>query len=198
MIKSYITSAVRNLMKFRFISLINIFGLTIGLCCCLLISAFVLHELSYDRYHENASNIYRIERTFINPETGIPSLELGSAAPAIGPLLENDFKEIEKLTRVVSAGIVTLQHKDNIFNENDTYFADENFVQMFNINFIKGNPEHALTENLKTRFPAFFNSGLEASGWISLNLRPLNEIPSYSHTDLEAEVNGNTSYPIKT
>ena len=147
MFKSYLKSAVRNLMKFKFISFINLFGLAVGLSCCLLIFGFVLHELSYDRYHENASNIYRVERSFVNPETGIPSLELGSAAPAVGSLMENDFDEIKELTRIVAApGSTTLTYDDKTFKGQKVYFAGENFMKIFDINVLKGNPEKALTD----------------------------------------------------
>lgn len=66
MIRNYIKIAFRNLMKYKFISGINLFGLTIGLACCLLILTYLLNELSFDRY-KNAKNIYRVERTFLNP-----------------------------------------------------------------------------------------------------------------------------------
>ncbi|HEV2831246.1 MAG TPA: hypothetical protein VGW31_04635, partial [Hanamia sp.] len=62
MIKNHFKIAWRNLKRNKFISFINLFGLTVGLCCCLLITLYILNELSYDRYNKNADNIYRIER----------------------------------------------------------------------------------------------------------------------------------------
>ena len=289
MYKSYFKSAVRNLMKFKFISLINLSGLTVGLSCCLLILSFVLHELSYDRYHEHASNIYRVERSFVNPETGIPSLELGSAAPAVGSLMKNDFNEIKELTRLVAApGNTALTYDNKTFKGQKVYFAGENFLEIFDINVLKGNPGKALadpfsvmiteemaekyfggdealdkilrlnneldlrvsavyesfpenshihpqmlismstmedeawygegylTENwsnnsfftyvllpegynhktLEAKFPGFLDRhikedyGLKPSKYNSLSLRPLTDIHLHSHTDLEAEENG--------
>jgi putative ABC transport system permease protein len=73
MIKNYIKIAFRNLRKYKFISFINVFGLAIGLTCCLLITTYVINELSYDRYNKNAENIYRVTRSFNNSE-GIVSL----------------------------------------------------------------------------------------------------------------------------
>lgn len=96
MIRNYFKTAIRNLLRYKFISFINLFGLTIGLTCCLLILTYILNEVSYDRYNKNANNIYRIERTFMNAETKMLSLKLGSVAPPIAPLLQNDFKEIKK------------------------------------------------------------------------------------------------------
>ena len=60
MIRNYFKIAYRNLVKYKFISGINLFGLTIGLTCCLLILIYILNELSYDRYNKNADHIYRV------------------------------------------------------------------------------------------------------------------------------------------
>lgn len=146
MIRNYLKIAIRNLMKYKFISFINLFGLTVGLSCCLLILGYILFELSYDRFHRQAQNIYRVERSFINPDTGIPSLELGSVAPPIGPLLENDFEEIRKMTRVLSIGSPTVQYEDKIFNERQGYVADEHFMEIFDVEMSLGNPATALDD----------------------------------------------------
>ena len=78
MIYNYLKIAIRNLKKYKFISFINIFGLTVGLACCLLILIYILHELSYDKYHPNADRVYRVTRTFNNPETGTVPLVLST------------------------------------------------------------------------------------------------------------------------
>jgi putative ABC transport system permease protein len=143
MIRNYLKIAFRNLKKHKFISFINLFGLTVGLCCCLLILAYVLHELSYDRYHSKAENIYRVERSFINAETGVPYLELGAIAPPIGLLLENDFEEIRLLTRLLPTG-TTLRYEDKLFNEREVYYADEQFFNVFDVELLQGNPARAL------------------------------------------------------
>src|SRR5688572_11039243 len=104
MIRNYLKIAFRNLLKYRFISFINLFGLTVGLACCLLILTYILNELSYDKYHKEPGNVYRVTRAFRNPETGAPSLHLGTIAPPFGPLLLNDFKEIRKMTRLLPNG----------------------------------------------------------------------------------------------
>ncbi|MEO6218915.1 MAG: hypothetical protein ABIO81_00700 [Ginsengibacter sp.] len=64
MIKNYFNIAFRNLMKYKFISFINLFGLTVGLTCCLLITTYILNELSYDEYNKNAENTYRLYTNF--------------------------------------------------------------------------------------------------------------------------------------
>lgn len=146
MIANYLKIAIRNIQKYRFISFINLFGLTIGLTCCFLIFTYILHELSYDKSHHHADRIYRITRSFNNPETGAVSLNLSSVAPPVAPLLLNDFKEIEKITRLLQNGTTPLRYEEKIFNEEDVYWADENVFDFFKVDMIKGNPRNALSD----------------------------------------------------
>ncbi|HUQ65591.1 MAG TPA: ABC transporter permease, partial [Flavitalea sp.] len=146
MVLNYTKLALCNLMKHKFISAINLFGLTVGISCCLLILAYILHEVSYDRYHSNANEIYRLERTFMNPDTGVPTLELGTVAPPVAPLLLNDFKEIKNITRFLDGGTVLLRYEDKRFNEENVYFADENLFKVFDVPLLKGSPAKALNE----------------------------------------------------
>src|SRR5664279_230870 len=104
MLKNYLKIAWRNLVKYRFISFINLFGLTVGLTCCFLIFMYILHELSYDKYQPNADRVYRITRSFNDPQSGVVNLHLSTIAPAFAPLLRNDFKEIEEMTQVFPNG----------------------------------------------------------------------------------------------
>ena len=144
MIKNYFKIALRNLMKYKFISFINLFGLTVGLTCCMLILAYIVNELSFDKYNRNANNIYRVTRLFKNPETGAPSLNLATIAPPFGPLLENDFKDIKKITRLIDFSGISLRYEDKNFNEQNVYYADENLFAVFDVDVIKGNPAKAL------------------------------------------------------
>lgn len=146
MFKNYFKIAWRNLNRNKFISFVNLFGLTVGICCCLLIGIYILNELSYDRYNKKADNIYRIERTFLNAETGALSLELGAVAPPFGPLLQNDFKDVKKITRVLPAGTSAIKYGENIFNQDNVFFADENLFNVFDFKVTKGNPTVALND----------------------------------------------------
>ena len=144
MIRNYLKIAFRNLTKYKFISFINLFGLTLGLICCLLIFIFILHELSYDKYHPNADRVYRVTRRFSNPETGALSLHLSTVAPPFGPLLQNDFKEIENMTRLLQNGTTAIRYNDKMLNEPDVYFADDKFFDFFKADVLQGNPQKAL------------------------------------------------------
>ena len=146
MIYNYLKIAVRNLRKYKFISFINLFGLTVGLTCCLLILTYILNELSFDKYNKKAGNIYRVTRLFRNPETGTASLNLGTIAPPFGPLLQNDFKEIQKVTRLIDNSPAPLRYEEKMFNEQNVFFADENLFDLFDVTVVKGDPKRALND----------------------------------------------------
>ncbi|HVX27264.1 MAG TPA: ABC transporter permease [Parafilimonas sp.] len=145
MLKNYFKLAWRNLMKYKFISFINLFGLTIGLTCCLLILTYILNELSYDRYNKNADQIYRVTRTFYDGN-GKEMLNLSTVAPPFGYYLPTDFPEIQKMTRLLNNGTTPLRYKDKLINEPDVYFADENLFDVFTVKVLEGNPKTALTD----------------------------------------------------
>ena len=133
-------------MKYKFISFINIFGLTVGLTCCLLILTYIIHELSYDKYNNNSENIYRVTRKFFNPETKAVALNLGTVAPPFGIFLKNDFKQIKKMTVLLPNGNIAFRYDDKLFYENDCYFADEYLFDVFKVDVVKGNPKTALVD----------------------------------------------------
>jgi putative ABC transport system permease protein len=145
MIKNYLRSALRNIYRHKFISLINIAGLTIGLTCCLLILTYIVMETSYDRFNTNAANIYRVTRSF-NSADGVVNLRLGSVAPPVGPLLKNEFPDIKKVTTLFPNGGVALKYKEKLFNEKGACFADPNIFDVFTVKTVKGNPRTALNE----------------------------------------------------
>jgi putative ABC transport system permease protein len=145
MLKNYLKIAFRNLTKYKFISFINLFGLTVGLTCCLLILTYILHETSYDRYNSKADRIWRVTRSFNNPE-GVVSLHLGAVAPPFGPLLKNDFPDIEQVTRILPDGTTAFHYGDKIFNEKDGYFAENNLFDVFDINLTEGDRHTALAD----------------------------------------------------
>ena len=145
MIRNHFKIAWRNLMKYKFISFINLFGLTVGLTCCLLILTYILNELSYDKYNKNADNIYRVTRTFYNGN-GEATLSLSTVSPPFGYYLPTDFPEIQKMTRLLNNGTTPLRYKDKLINEKDVYFADENLFDVFSVKVLKGNPKTALAD----------------------------------------------------
>src|SRR5882672_11262325 len=111
MIRNYLRSAWRNIARHKFISFVNIFGLTIGITCCLLIITYIINELSYDKFNVNADRTYRVTRIFYS-RNGEANLHLSSVAPPFGPLLKVAFADIEKVTRVLPNGTTILHYKE--------------------------------------------------------------------------------------
>ena len=146
MLKNYIKVAVRNLTRNKVFSAINIGGLAVGIAACILIFLFVKDELSYDRYHSKADRVYRVTRNWLSND-GSVSLHLARVAPPIGPLLQQDFSQIEAVTRMVTFGLL-LENKETqqTFREDDVFFAEPSIFKLFDINLVKGNPEKALRE----------------------------------------------------
>ncbi|MEO6129972.1 MAG: ABC transporter permease, partial [Ferruginibacter sp.] len=132
-------------MKYKFISFINLFGLTVGLTCCLLITTYIINELSYDRYNKNAENIYRVTRSFNNAD-GVVSLNLSTVSPPFGYYFPTDFPEIKTMTRLLNTGTTPLKYKEKLINEPDVYYADDNLFDVFTLKVLKGNPKTALRE----------------------------------------------------
>lgn len=144
MIRNYFKIAVRNLLKYRGFTAINISGLSIGFACCLLIGVYINDELSYDQFHEKSDKIYRLTREFLSPD-GSTSLHLSRLAPPFVPLLKTDFPEMEIMTRFVQFG-GPMRYEDKLFNEPNVGWADNDIFKVFSFEFIAGNPETALVE----------------------------------------------------
>jgi len=145
MIRNYLKIALRNLSRYKGISFINVFGLTIGLTCCLLILSYILNEKSYDRFNPQADKIYRVTRSFNTPN-GVQTLQLASIAPPFARMLKNDFQEIEDVTQVLPNGSSTFKFGDKIFDEKEDYYADQDFFRFFPVEVLQGNPNTALAE----------------------------------------------------
>src|SRR6478735_9833391 len=96
MLKTYIRLAFRSLLKNKVFSFINVFGLAIGLTCCLLISMYIYHELSHDTQQKYADRLYQVgTRHIMNGK----ELRTGASPATIAPLMQHDFPEIESTTR---------------------------------------------------------------------------------------------------
>ena len=143
MIGNYFKLALRNLIKRKGYSLLNILGLAIGIACCLLIFQYVSFERSYDSFPDKAKQIARLRLD--SYQQGKLSWQSATIYPAFGPTLKKDFPEIEDFCRLYDANLLlSNDRKDVKFNERQGYYADPSFLKMFNIKFLKGNSETAL------------------------------------------------------
>ena len=142
MLKNYLTIAIRNLLRHKLYSLINIFGLALGLACCILVILFIQREYSFDQYHENGDRIYRVWRK-ITDKNGIINHN-DSVSGALGPALAKEFPEIETTVRMWKSWTWVLAN-DKII-EQEICVADPNIFDVFTYPLIKGDPETALLE----------------------------------------------------
>ncbi len=143
MTRNYIKIAWRNLKRNKLFSLINILGLSLGISTCFIIMLYVQDELSYDKFHENATNIVRIVfRADIN---GGKINESVTMAP-VAQTLKNDFPEVNDATRLLDYGNPKISYENNVFKDLRFAFADPNIFDIFTLFMIEGNPETALLE----------------------------------------------------
>ncbi len=141
MFQNYLKTAFRNLWRHRLFSLINIFGLALGLTVTIIILLYVQNELSYDQFHENGDEIYRVLRVSQINDAGY---YIGVTSGPFGPALANDYPEnVKDFVRVMPGnGLVTFE--DRAFIEDKFYFADHNFFDAFSYSLAVGDPETAL------------------------------------------------------
>ena len=122
MLKSYLRTAFRNLKQYRGYSFINIFGLAVGLAASLLIFLYVHHELSYDRFHENAKKIHRL--LLIDQNLGVTNNKAGVVWPILAPTLEAELPEVLESARVFKRGRFPLDIGNQRFYSEEFAQAD--------------------------------------------------------------------------
>ena len=141
MFRNYITIALRNLRRHKGYSFINIAGLTLGLSIFLLISVWVTHEFSYDRFHKNAASIYRINTQRHFPDYVTYSFR--TPGP-LSPLLKDTYPEIQEAARFAWTGERVVRYRDNAYYENFILTVDPAFLRLFDFPLIKGDKQTAL------------------------------------------------------
>src|SRR5437762_5107592 len=142
MFKNYLKTAWRNLWKNKTSSLINIFGLTIGLTCCLLIALYIRHELSYDDFEVNRQRIARVimEYQFSGSST---STKGNFTSVRVAPVLKQNFPEVESAIKMAEYERV-IHYEDKFINEKKFMYADSTFFDIFSFRLLKGDSHSAL------------------------------------------------------
>ena len=141
MLSNYLKIALRNLRRDKFYSLINILGLTIGITCGLLLLLYVTDELSYDKYHKNADQIYRVVTEIHEPDK--VNHWVGLQAPAVKTMQEK-YPTVENYVRFFPNGTTTFRRGEQRFAEEDIYAVDSTVFDIFTYNFLAGDPKTAL------------------------------------------------------
>jgi putative ABC transport system permease protein len=137
MLTSYLRIALRNILRHKGYSFINILGLAVGMTCTILILLWVQDELSYDNFHKNGDNIYLV------------TVEMGERvwdeSPwALNAVLRKDYPEVEKATWF-SRKSVSARYNASLFSENVALVSPQ-FFEIFTFPFAEGNPSTALTD----------------------------------------------------
>ncbi len=140
MFKNYLKTALRNLRKNKLYSLINIFGLAIGLTACLLIGVYITHELSYDRFHTKRDRIVRTTMEYGRSGNTSTTANTGTKT---GPQLKRIFPAVEEYVRTF-IGTRVVKQGERIFEEKRVLFADDAFFKVFSFSLLKGDAGTAL------------------------------------------------------
>ncbi|UCG61380.1 MAG: ABC transporter permease [Candidatus Zixiibacteriota bacterium] len=143
MLRNFIKVTVRNILKHKGYSAINIVGLAIGLSTFMLIMLFVLGELGYDSFHKNADRVYRIALKF---HVGSSRFDVANGPAELGAAMMEDYPEVVAATRLFTADDVFVRYDDKQFREERFLWADSNVFDLFDIKLLAGDPKTALAE----------------------------------------------------
>ncbi len=155
MLKNYIKIALRNLKTSKGYTMLNLFGLAIGLTGCLVLFQYVSYEKSYDAFNKQADQIVRLRMDL--RAQGRLTMQSATIFAGVAPRMKKDFPEISNYCRLVDARVAWAGVEPAQFNlvfsndeknirvmENKGFYADPSFLQMFTIPFLKGDPNTAL------------------------------------------------------
>ncbi len=202
MFKNYLKIAWRNILKNKGMFSINIVGLGIGIASCLVITLYVIDELSYDKYNKKADEIVNVVfRAKINGE----EIKEGAVMAPVGETLKQEFPEVLDATRIRSIGMPKVTVENQSYRDNKFAFVDANFFNVFTLPIIEGNPRSALQEPntaviTKAESEKFFGVGdaIGKSFFLEGQEQPfrvtgiIEEVPqnSHFHFDIFASIEG--------
>lgn len=153
MFRNHLKIALRNLFKYRNYTFINIVGLAVGIAAFLALLQYVALERSYDKFHENASHIYRVKTDYVR--NGKVVFDAADNFAGVAPALKRDIPEVIESARLYNEGaknkpVVTVYHGEGAssqaYKEPRLFYADGSFLNMFSFPLLNGNPEKALAE----------------------------------------------------
>ncbi|MCP4728281.1 MAG: FtsX-like permease family protein, partial [bacterium] len=190
MYKNYIKTIFRNLKRNKAVSIINLSGLSIGIASCILILGYVGFELSYDRFHDKADDIYRV--AMHGTLSGRTMDAIPSPAP-YGPALKQDFPEVADFVRFEIASNVVFRYGEDEHYESKIFYADDSIFRVFSFKLLAGDPETALKESntiviSEEIAEKYFGNGDPIGKTITMNNEDvltvtgvMDEVPSNSH-----------------
>jgi putative ABC transport system permease protein len=143
MLSNFIKITLRNISRQKFYAFINITGLTVGLTTALLIILYIVDEFSYDSFHENAENIYRVH---MNARISGQEMETCYTSAPLAAGFIREIPEIEDATRIAVWSDMSVQYEDRAYTERKVIFADSNYFDFFSFRLIQGDPKTVLKE----------------------------------------------------
>ena len=191
MIKNYLKIALRNLLRQRFYSAINLLGLAVGVACAVLLYLYVQDEMSYDSHFKQADRIYRVEETMTQDGKQEPSMY---TQWLLANQLESDYPEIQVATKMLNAYDLLLEYKEKRFYEKEVKYVDEDYFKVFSHRFIKGDPTTAIKKPKSIVLTQGLASKIFGQAEGVLNKTLLIESEPYTITGLIADVPENTHF----
>ncbi len=143
MLRNYILVAIRNILKQKFYSFINILGLTIGVAATLFIMLYIFDELSYDRFHANIHQMYRVG--LIGRLAG-QEVHVAATPPPLAQGMVNEVPGVESAIRMWQWEDIVIRYEDQVYTEDLIFHTDSNFFEFFSFKLIEGDPKTALLE----------------------------------------------------
>ncbi len=144
MLSNYLKIAWRSILRDKSFSLINIGGLAIGIAACLLILQYVAYERSYDQFHRNAGQIYRVKQDRF--EKGVLATEWAAGAYAVGNTMKSTFPEVETYVKLTGGQSAVVEWQERQGKAEKMYFSSRDFFQVFSHPLLAGDPQTALAE----------------------------------------------------
>ena len=149
MFKNYLKVAFRNIMRDKAHATINILGLAVGLAACIIISLWILNELSYDKFNENLDQIYNVPSKTLY---GSSESMFTGTPPMVGPTLKEQYPEINNSARHVNGAVdISISYENKVFKE-AVQLADPEIFEVFTFPFVVGSHEKAKNNNFTIAF----------------------------------------------
>ena len=143
MFSNYIKIALRNILRNRTFSIINLFGLALGMTCCILMMMWVLDEMSWDKFQANAGTLFRVEQDQPTPQG--PFHVFLTPYP-MGPALLAELPEVQNVTRVARPGVLLVRAGEKTFYESNAAAVDPSYLEMFSFPLVRGDRRTALRD----------------------------------------------------
>jgi len=200
MLQNLLKIAFRNVFRDKGYSLINVLGLTIGITSSIFLFLYVMDELSYDKYHENGENIYRVITTITEVDDEFTWVV---AQIPFAPTVRDKYPEVEKSVRFIGTGRVLYKKDDLKFYEDEIFATDSAVFEVFSYDFIEGDPitslhdpnSIVLTKDLAIKYFGTENAlgeSLQAGDEIYKVTGVIENVPKNSHFSFEGLISVNT------